>query len=137
MFTESGVKLADIINSTGLESYIYEGDHGAGQMRGHIWDYGPSCKKMEFSINDKTAVQGTFYLGCHAVDCCYTTIGGHGGSIPARPDVKQWDIEKSGWFSKTKYTGSHDIHDLYNDVPDAETWYSHEQPFVVCVCWWW
>ena len=119
-----------LLSCRGFESYLYEDPHTAGSVRGHIWDYtGPAsgsqnCKKIEVSVNDKHALQGTFYLGCDAIDCCYATIDGHGSGQPARPDVKQWDIHKASWIAgiKTKYIGNRVTDDLYQKNITAETW---------------
>jgi len=95
-----------------------------------MWDYGETCKKLEFWTNEKGALQGTFYLKCDGgVACCFSGVDGHAGGNPARPDVKGWDISKSGWGKKVEYTGNHHIKDLYNEV-DAETWFEKDHiPF--------
>jgi len=119
-------------NQIGFESYIYEDEKTPGSVRGHIWDYtGPAsgsqnCKKIEVSITDNHAMQGTFYLGCDSVDCCYES-GDHGGQ-PARPDVKQWDIQKSSWIAgrQTKYIGNIVTDDLYEKNITAETWFNKD-----------
>jgi len=115
----------------GFESYLYEGNKAPGAVRGHIWDYGETCKKIEVSINDKHALQGTFYLKCDGgVDCCFSTQDGRGGDKPVRPDVKGWDIAKNNLLHRVEYIGTHDIKDLYNDVPNAETWFEKDHiPF--------
>merc|ERR1711959_645301 len=118
-------------NQVGFEQYIYEDQKVEGGLRGHTFDYPDAgCKKIEVSSNDIHALQGTFYLKCDAVDCCFSTVGGHGGSKPARPDVKKWDLAQNGLGKKVAYAGSHDIKDLYNDVPEAETWFEKDHiPF--------
>merc|ERR1711934_156016 len=114
-------------NTVGFEQYIYEDQKTPGGVRGHTFDYpDQNCKKIEVSVNDRHALQGTFYLKCDAVDCCFSTVGGHGGSMPARPDVKKWDIAQSGLGKKVAYVGTQDIQDLYDDVPAAETWYEKD-----------
>merc|ERR1712167_310050 len=66
---------------TGLESYLYEDYKTEGALRGHIWDYGESCKKIEVSSNNEKELRsGTYYIKCDTVDCCFSTVGGHGGT---------------------------------------------------------
>lgn len=98
----------------GLESYVYADD-----FKAHVWDYGASCKKMEFDtrFDDKLHQPETYYINCEDVNCC---ISGEG-----RPDMKKWDIatpDKFG-FTKTSFDGFVDTTELYdNPVLGAETW---------------
>merc|ERR1712023_285577 len=98
-----------------------DGLPGAVGFEQYLFD-DQNCKKIEVSSNVRGALQGTFYLGCDSVDCCFSTQDGRGGSSPVRPDVKQWDIATPGLGKKVAYAGTKDIQDLYNDVPAAETW---------------
>lgn len=108
----------------GKESYIYDscGKHGKGPytpdcMRGHIFDYGPSCTKYEIDGGYHYEGTGIFYVGCDAVDCCYDDNDD--------PDPKQWDILPSSWWAsrKTTYGGKHDTTELNGkNVTGADVW---------------
>jgi hypothetical protein len=104
----------------GLESYIYTDD-----FKGHVWDYGSSCKKIELdtSFHEKEYPPETYYIKCDAVNCC---ISGEG-----RPDLKKWDIATPGrfGFTKTKFLGYIDTTELNdNPVIGAETWSERHSP---------
>lgn len=108
---------------TGLESYLYEEYKNKGGdaqgIRGHIFDYGEACKKIEVDSNDEKHPRGTFYLKCHAVDCCYGGGPPHGPG----PDVKKWDLPPPSLMSKISYLGKRDTTEL-NDIPvkQADVW---------------
>jgi hypothetical protein len=88
MSTGDGLK-----GETGKESYIYD-ECKAGPtdtcMKGHKWDYGPSCIKYEVDRGNASPYSGTYYVKCDAVNCCQAE------SHHARPDVKKWDIGQAG-----------------------------------------
>jgi hypothetical protein len=103
----------------GQETYIYEEYPNKGGpaegLRGHIFDYGASCKKIEVSPNSLKHPEGDFYIGCDGgLDCC---IG------DTDVDVKKWDIDASNSQITTKYVGVQDTTELNGkSVKNAEVW---------------
>merc|ERR1712167_344818 len=115
---------------TGKETYIYEEMPNKGGpkegLRGHIFDYGASCKKIEVSANDYSHPSGEFYIGCEGgLDCCVKDRHGE------RPDVKKWDINTPSSMVTTKYLGLKDTTELNgNPVKQAEAWSEQDKlPF--------
>ena len=119
----------------GFEAYLYEPEckqinkTGCDEkaLQGHVWDYGPACKKIEVKYNHEDSAypkdarwSGTFYIKCDLLDCCWD---GESEVRPTPPDVKQWDIDPPGKFDNTTYLGKHNTTELYdNPVIDADVW---------------
>jgi len=108
----------------GTEHYIYEDFKGTSDpyaLQGHIFDYGSSCKKIELVTKDLSKageagfLDGTFYINCDAVDCCYDGDGS--------PDIKKWDIASPGLLHSVRFAGVEDTTELGNKtVKGAEHW---------------
>lgn len=119
-------------NQVGLEHYIYEEAGDKYALQGHIWDYGPSCKKIELNTptgyigKETNYAWGTYYLGCDSVDCCYG--GRKMGSYAERPDVKKWDINNPGLMTSVEFKGIEDTTELNdNPVKSAEHWHETDK----------
>merc|ERR1712216_1005876 len=107
----------------GKESYLYEDCKSKGGpsdncKQAHIFDYGAdNCIKLEINAGYKSTATGTWYVKCDAVDCCYD-------SQPEPPNLKQWDIARSGWTHKLTYFGKEDTTELNNKTVLADKWNS-------------
>lgn len=117
-------------NQAGVEHYIYEDAGDKHALQGHIFDYGPSCKKIELNTpsgyigKETNYAWGTYYLGCDSVDCCY----GGMGSIPQRPDVKKWDINNPSPITSVEFKGFEDTTELNGKpVKNAEHWHETDK----------
>jgi hypothetical protein len=105
---------------TGQESYIYEDCKRPSDtcMKGHVWNYGAdTCIKYEVDRGVHSPYTGTYYVKCHAVNCC--TAGHH-----ESPDVKKWDIGQAGplFGDKISYLGKTTTMELNNKTVTADAW---------------
>lgn len=107
----SGNGLKDQI---GKESYLISADN---KFKAHKYEY-PQAGCTKISLHDPTQLhhisggERNYYLGCDAVNCCYSDFS-----------MKTWDIPKSGLFTSVEFVGYEDTTEL-NDKPvkHAEHW---------------
>merc|ERR1711920_104193 len=101
-----------LTGKTGKESYLVTSDK---KFKAHKYEY-PEQDCTKISIHDPTQIgkpggEANYYLGCDAVNCCYSDF-----------EMKPWDIEKS-LFSKVSFVGYEDTTELNdNPVQGAEHW---------------
>ena len=67
-----------------------------GGMRAHLYDYGPSCRKL--TINQwlplEKRQERSYYMKCEALNCCYKD----------NDIMKKWDIHESHLLQPVKVT---------------------------------
>jgi len=99
---------------TGKESYYISSDK---KFKAHKFEY-PDAGCTKISLHDPTQLhhiaggERNYYLGCDAVNCCYSDF-----------QMKEWDIEKAGLFTHVDFIGIEDTTELNdNPVQGAEHW---------------
>jgi len=104
--------------AVGKETYHVSADK---KFKAHKFEY-PEQQCTKISLHDPTQLhhiaggERNYYLGCDAVNCCYSDF-----------KMKEWDIEKSGWISKTSFVAYEDTTELNeNPVIGAEHWTTHD-----------
>lgn len=80
----------------------------------HLWDYGAQGLKLWTCESAYNCVE--YYVKLNAVDCC---------KCEDVDEPKQWDIPKSGLFTKVNFNGFEDTTELNdNPVTGAEHWFT-------------